>query len=181
MHHMFELWTHTEQDLTDSHNYYRLRETGQGLQRMQSAPRVARTMSRIVQSVQQRIGSWIGLSVVHLGDRDVPNALVFVDKYNQVPRMLSPLVLCLKQLDSLQGDAELKAFLDHSYGGAEGAKMAILSDFFRHGFDGSGDDGGSCVDGRLTSAWNWCNLLPKKHYYPLFLMTGFVGFDGSWD
>jgi hypothetical protein len=46
------------------------------------------------------------------------------------------------------------------FGGIEKCRISILRDFFRHGFDGSGSDdyssSGSCIDGRLTSAWNWC-------------------------
>ena len=52
------------------------------------------------------------------------------------------------------------------------------------GFDGSGADNsfdaGSCIDGRLTSAWNWCSSLEKKRYFHVFLLCGFTGFDGEW-
>lgn len=41
-------------------------------------------------------------------------------------------------------------------------------------------DAGSCIDGRMTSAWNWCSQLEKKRFFPVFLLTGFVGFDGQW-
>jgi len=179
MHDMFKLWICAESDMLDGASSYRLRNTGQGLQRMQSCPRVGRAMSEIVHECHRKMRSWIGLSVVHLGDRDVPNALVFIDKYNQVSRILTPIVTCIRDLDRIYEKPDTKAYIDKNFGGVESTKMLILSDFFKHGFDGSGDDGGSCIDGRLTSAWNWCQRLAKKSYHHVFLLTGFVGFDGE--
>ena len=48
-------------------------------------------------------------------------------------------------------DPNTKAYVAQ-HGGTRRLQMQILQDFFKHGFDGSGDDGGSCIDGRLTSA-----------------------------
>lgn len=95
----------------------------------------------------------------------------------------------------------LRSYVEDEFGSAEGLCKEILGDFFRHGFDGSGADNffdaGSCIDGRLTSAWNWCNSLEKKRFFPVFLLAGeflesvslpplskryvgFIGFDGEW-
>jgi len=173
---MFSLWHCTEQDLLQTR--YRLADTGQGLNRVQSAPTVSKTMHRILHETQASCDQWVGLSVVHLGDRDVPNALFFIDKYSQVPRILAPIVQCIERIPVLEKTSPALASFIDSLGGSQKLAQTILTDFFRHGFDGSGDDGGSCVDGRLTSCWNWCSKIEKKKYFPAFLLTGFTGFDG---
>lgn len=185
LHNMYQLWMLTESDLLDANNRYRLVNTGQGLNRMQSCPRVGRAMSHILHATQQELGSWVGSSVIHLGDSNVPNSLMFIDKYHQVSRILLPIVICIRRLDEVYAQESAAVFIDHAFGGREQCKRAILGDFFRHAFDGSGSDNffeaGSCIDGRLTSAWNWCqNLDKKKNIYSVFLLTGFVGFDGDW-
>ncbi|PNH09778.1 hypothetical protein TSOC_003592 [Tetrabaena socialis] len=180
---MFKLWYLAESDMLREGNSYRLCDTGQGLNRVQSAPQVSKAMQQILSRVQSRIGSWVGSSVVHLGDHNVPNALWFIDKYTQVPRILNPLVSVLEELPKLYRDANLRAYIDSTYGGMEQCRKAMLVDFCRHAFDGSGADNffdaGSCIDGRLTSAWNWCAKLEKKPYYHVFRLAGWVGFDGE--
>lgn len=182
-HEMFMLWHLAEADLLDSKNSYRLRDTGQGLHRVQEAPRVLSAMNQIINRVQKKLGGWIGSSIIHLGDHNVPNALMFVDKYTQVPRILNPIVLCLQKIDEMcESKPTINDYVKAEFGGKIQAKKRILCDFFRHGFDGSGADNfydaGSCIDGRLTSAWNWCSQIEKKNFFPLFLLTGFTGFDG---
>lgn len=184
-HEMYKLWYMAESDLLSSTNPYVLRNTGQGLHRVQPAPNVSRAMRAIIRRVQTKVGSWIGSSVIHLGDHNVPNALMFLDKYAQVPRILLPITTCIRRLGEIvYEDKSVAKYVEDNWGGVENARKIILRDFFRHAFDGSGADNffdaGSCVDGRLTSAWNWCSTLEKKPYYPLFLLTGFVGFDGEW-
>ena len=185
---MFRLWCLAEEDMLSPSQRYELRQTGQGLQRVQQSPRVYRSMHEILAVSKSKLSSnhWIGSSVIHLGDHNVPNALLFIDKYTQVSRILSPLVRTLINIESIcEENDNLDKYVQVAYGGVQYAKMEILRDFFCHAFDGSGGDNffdaGSCIDGRLTSAWNWCSQLPSKPYYGVFKLTGFLSFDGEFD
>ncbi|KAI6034887.1 hypothetical protein F5J12DRAFT_710596 [Pisolithus orientalis] len=184
LHDMFRLWSLTEQDLLSETVSYRLRDTGQGLNRVQAAPKTLRMMHTILHRSQQSVGSWVGSSAIHMGDHNVPNALMFIDKYSQIYRILLPICNTLRHIPIIAEKPALRSYIDDEFGSEEGCILEILTDFFRHGFDGSGADNffdaGSCIDGRLTSAWNWCAQLEKKRYFPVFLLTGFVGFDGEW-
>jgi len=55
IHDFFRLWVHTEEDLFDANNPYRLRNTGQGLNRVQSAPRVGKAMHNILHHCQSKV------------------------------------------------------------------------------------------------------------------------------
>jgi hypothetical protein len=223
---MFHLWSLAEQDLLAERIPYRLCDTGQGLNRVQPAPKTARMMHNILNKAQRSVGSWVGSSVIHVGDHNVPNALMFIgnrqrhltvhpnslnafivaDKYTQIYRILLPICNTLSQIPALAEKPAIRAYIDEEFGSPDNLIRDILGDFFRHGFDGSGADNffdaGSCIDGRLTSAWNWCALLEKKRYFHVFLLAGerplfnsassfvgeidvdfgagFMGFDGAW-
>lgn len=198
---MFHLWSLAEQDLLSENVSYRLRDTGQGLNRVQASPKTSRMMHNILHKAQKSVGTWIGSSVVHMGDHNVPNALLFIDKYTQIYRILLPICNTLQQIPTIEAKPALRSYIDDEFGSTENLILEILGDFFRHGFDGSGADNffdaGSCIDGRLTSAWNWCSTLEKKRYFPIFLLSGmfrqcfemvlmlihasgFIGFDGEW-
>ena len=67
LHEFFMLWMLVEQDLLDPESIYRLRDTGQGFNRVQACPRTSRIMHGILHRAQQSIGYWVGSSVIHLG------------------------------------------------------------------------------------------------------------------
>jgi Protein of unknown function (DUF2009) len=72
-----------EEDLLSETVTYSLQDTGQGMQRVQQSPRTYRAMQQILVRVQAKVKNWVGSSVIHMGDHNVPNALSFIDKYTQ--------------------------------------------------------------------------------------------------
>lgn len=179
---MIHLWSIADDDLFNGTSY-KLSFTGQGLHRVKACPSLYKEMYKILGECKAKCSSWIGSSVVHLGDDAVPNALFFLDKYIQVPNILIPIDQCLLKIDDLNKDPFTKRYIEDQFGDSEKLKLTILQDAYAHMFDGSGADNfymsGSCIDGRLTSAWNHTNQISKKPYYKIFLLTGFIGFNGS--
>ena len=142
-HDMFRLWYLAEGDLLSANVPYTLRNTGQGLQRVQQSPRTYKAMQGVLQSTQSKLGSWVGSSMIHMGDHNVPNALSFIDKYTQVARILSPIIITLETLAQLyKEDDGIKSLIDSGFGGMKKVRRDILCDFFRSAFDGSG---GACA------------------------------------
>ena len=178
---MFKLWCLAESNLTNSSS--KLTQTGQGLNRVQASPLVMKAMRKILHDTQSKCEKWIGSSVIHMGDTQVPNSIFFIDKYTQVSRILRPIITAIEQIPFVCKRKGIAVYVDTVFGSQKRLIHLILHDFFRRGFDGGGArnffDAGSCIDGRLTSAWNWCSELHKKPFYPIFKLTGFTSFDGA--
>ena len=175
------LWVVMETDML-SGSPYDFRETGQGFNRVHQCPNLFNAVKSILDKTKAEVGTWVGSSRIHMGDSQVPNGLHFIDKYTQVSKIIRPILSTIHGIsrvcdtDSIQREVILQ-----QWGSVSNLQLAILRDFFRHGFDGSGgsnnDDAGSCIDGRLTSAWNWCSQLRQKPFYSAFLLSGFTSFD----
>ena len=52
---MYKLWSLTDQDLIGSGGHYVLRNTGQGMNRVQAAPKLQAAMSQILSKVQNEV------------------------------------------------------------------------------------------------------------------------------
>lgn len=84
------------------------------------------------------------------------NNVVFIDKYNQVPRILNPIVQCLKHLEKyVVKDPKLVKYVHERYENVEDAKKTIVHSFFRGAFDGSGGENffeaGKHINGRMDT------------------------------
>ncbi|KAI9905295.1 hypothetical protein PsorP6_013529 [Peronosclerospora sorghi] len=102
---LFRFWYLTDEDLLADGTRYELTDTGKGLHRIQDAPRVSRAVHVIIHATQRTLDAWVGSSVIHLGDKNVPNALMFLDKYTQVGHILRPIVKNVDRIESLSASS----------------------------------------------------------------------------
>eukprot|EP00755_Sulcionema_specki_P021996 Sspe_Gene.75441::Locus_47137_Transcript_1_1_Confidence_1.000_Length_1374::g.75441::m.75441 len=117
---IFHLWSCVDRDMLDSRSDYQFRYTGQGHHRVKSAPETGSAMRRNIAKAQAEMGGrWVGSQVVHLGDNDVPNALVFIDKYTQVPRIVNPIVKVIENIDSVSKLPGQESYLVNKFGSVE--------------------------------------------------------------
>ena len=129
---MFHLWSLAEQDLLSETVPYRLRDTGQGLNRVQAAPKTSRMMHAILNRAQKSLGGWVGSSVIHMGDHNVPNALMFIGKRFPSQRREHPLTgrQCRQVLADLPHPSP---YLHHALAAADAVRLARAARVHRRG------------------------------------------------
>jgi Protein of unknown function (DUF2009) len=95
---------------------------------------------------------------------------------SQVPQILNPVVLVLDELPRLAtASAAAASYVNTAFGGVEAARHAVLLDFCRHAFDGSGADNffdaGLCgwLAGCGCGCARWCWF--DTHPLPLMCLS----------
>ena len=61
----------------------------------------------------------------------MPNALHFIDKYNQVPRILNPMVLAIEGIDRIARDPFIYKYIENAFGGINTLKKSNYHRLFR--------------------------------------------------
>lgn len=86
------------------------------------------------------------LSIIYLEDRDVHNDLLSINKNMQIAHFCKSIVHLLDGISFLCQRKDLNEYICSIFGGQRGSKMVVLADYINHGFNGSGDEGGICID-----------------------------------
>ena len=73
-----------------------------------------------------------------------PDGAIF-DMTREIPRFLNPIVAFLRSIPDMCQDERSNNYVNEHFVSKEKLKLTVLADYFKHGFDGSGDDGGSCM------------------------------------
>lgn len=63
-----------------------------------------------------------------MGDHNVPNAFMFIDKYTQIPRILNPIVTTLRLIDRFTETPSILKYINATFGGIETLKKTVLCD-----------------------------------------------------
>jgi len=74
---------------------YRMRDTGQDLNRVQAAPKTSHMIHTILNRAHKSLGGCVGstvIHIIHMGDHNVLNGLMLIDKYSQIYRVLLPIL-----------------------------------------------------------------------------------------
>jgi Protein of unknown function (DUF2009) len=69
-----------------------------------------------------RRSQWYSIPILCL--RLVPNALHFIDKYNQVPRILNPMVLAIDGIDTIAKNPFIFRYIEEAFGGVDTLKKS---------------------------------------------------------
>lgn len=116
----------------------------------------------ILYHAQHGVKSWVGSSVIHLGDHNVPNALMFIDKYTQVRLLLCFVAVLESRRPWGSNRAHRKVGSSSKYGARVRFMLRRAQGGTRPGIPAAEDFRAFCLE-----AARWCSDLVRviKNYF----------------